>query len=199
MRVGLLRTLLESIPMGPIESDHFEDAVSLLANAWPELDGAGATGMNAEKITTDRVEKLSWDPPVLSFRIERHGATVNGSSRAHVYPWWVDVEDGTAAVGDPTPRQKRPNAPAFDAGQAANEVIRLVVAGAGVSDPRLTWKNGACVKVNLSVLIPDGGPAQTAQGRRKRFRAKFEPLMTQEGWRRVTIGTQFVFERVVEA
>jgi hypothetical protein len=47
----------------------------LLANCWHELEGAGQTAMQARKL--DRAEDVSWNPPVLSFTIERHGMSTD--------------------------------------------------------------------------------------------------------------------------
>jgi hypothetical protein len=43
-----------------------------------------------------RAEELSWNPPILSFTIERHGATARGSSRAELHEWTVNLHEGTA-------------------------------------------------------------------------------------------------------
>jgi hypothetical protein len=34
-----------------------------------------------------RMEEVVWEPPILSFTVERHGGTVQGSSRAS--PGWT--------------------------------------------------------------------------------------------------------------
>src|SRR5215831_20472355 len=76
-----LRSLLEELrnaPPGAIEGHAKYNVMHLLANCWHELEGAGETAMQARKL--DRAEDVSWNPPVLSFTIERHGATVLGSS-----------------------------------------------------------------------------------------------------------------------
>jgi hypothetical protein len=56
--------------------------------------GADETAMEGWKVS--RAEELSWNPPILSFTIERHGATARGSSRAELHEWTVTLHEGTA-------------------------------------------------------------------------------------------------------
>src|SRR5947208_12462125 len=51
--------------------------VRLLQGCWHNLQGSGETRMAAWKL--ERIEQVRWDPPVLSFVVERHGAAVLGS------------------------------------------------------------------------------------------------------------------------
>ncbi len=46
--------------------------------------------MHAGKL--GRMEDVRWEPPVLSFRIERHGAMGVGSTRAELQNWRVDFD-----------------------------------------------------------------------------------------------------------
>jgi hypothetical protein len=52
----------------------------LLATCWDDLVGDDG-GTDGYKLL-NRTEDLAWEPPTLSFCIERHGDTVMGSSRA---------------------------------------------------------------------------------------------------------------------
>jgi hypothetical protein len=72
----------------------------LLAGCWDALSGGTDTNMYAEKLW--RIEQPLWSPPTREFSIERHGQTVNGSSRATVYRWSIDLEKGTARITVPT-------------------------------------------------------------------------------------------------
>jgi hypothetical protein len=72
----------------------------LLAGCWETLKGGSDTNMRAEKLW--RIEEPSWVPPILEFSIERHGQTVNGSSRATVYRWSVNLEMGEARISRAT-------------------------------------------------------------------------------------------------
>jgi hypothetical protein len=63
---------------GPI-SDASE-LETLLKECWYEFEGADDTKMWPSKLT-GRMEDITWDPPILTFKIERHGGTVMGSTR----------------------------------------------------------------------------------------------------------------------
>ena len=53
----------------------------LLSECWNDIDGGDVDSMATFKL--ERMEQLRWNPPDLSFVIERHGAIVAGrSSRA---------------------------------------------------------------------------------------------------------------------
>ena len=71
-----------------------EELVRLLAQVWPSLAGASDEAMAGWKL--DRMEDVSWEPPLLSFRIERHGGTRLGSTRASMQIWTIDLDAGTA-------------------------------------------------------------------------------------------------------
>lgn len=58
-----------------------------------------------------RMEQVRWEPPVLSFIVERHGETVNGSTRAELQHWEVAVENRTARIVKTGQRQLKPMAP----------------------------------------------------------------------------------------
>jgi hypothetical protein len=85
---------LENVPPGPIQGQDKNNVIALLAKCWQDLRGADETSMEGWKL--NRAEKLSWDPPILSFTIERHGQTLDGSGRADLHHWEVDLHQGTA-------------------------------------------------------------------------------------------------------
>ncbi len=88
-----LRDYLDSHPGAPLDVSQVGRLLSL---CWHDLDGSTDTNMRAEKLW--RIEQPSWNPPILEFSIERHGQTVNGSSRATVYRWSVNLEKGEAYI-----------------------------------------------------------------------------------------------------
>lgn len=53
-------------------------------------------------------EDLQWNPPVLNFRIERHGARARGSTRAELQTWEIDVIQATAKIVATGHRQLEP-------------------------------------------------------------------------------------------
>jgi hypothetical protein len=67
---------------------------ALLAGCWHEFAGVDSERMHAGKL--GRMETVRWDPPVLSFMIERHGAMGVGSTRAERQDWSIDLDQKTA-------------------------------------------------------------------------------------------------------
>jgi len=83
---ALLKKHLFALVPGEIaETGH---VAALLAGGWHEFVGAESQRMHAGKL--GRIENVRWEPPVLSFRIERHGAMGVGSTRAELQHWRVD-------------------------------------------------------------------------------------------------------------
>jgi hypothetical protein len=70
------------VALAPGEIADIGKLAALLAGCWHQFEGARAQGMNASKLA--RMEAVRWEPPILSFTIERHGATALGSTRAEV-------------------------------------------------------------------------------------------------------------------
>jgi hypothetical protein len=121
---------LQSIPAGAISGDVHDKVVRLLVNTWPELKGADETSMKSWKVS--RAENLCWNPPFLSFTIERHGAFVLGSKRADLHEWEINMETLTASHQEGRYRQLIPNSPRLD----------LKAIAAGVCEARrrqLSW------------------------------------------------------------
>ena len=135
--------------------------------------------MHAFKII-GRTEELTWEPPNLSFVIERHGGTVCGSSRAELQYWVVNVESGEAGFSTCGWRQIRPMAKRLNVLPLATEVVDLVKARK--EDPRLKWLDHKKVRILTGRIIPDNSPKQTVRGRRKRFAQALDALMKKEGW-----------------
>jgi hypothetical protein len=74
------------------------------------------------------MEAVAWNPPVLTFRIERHGGTVLGSTRAELQHWHVDLERKTASLVKTGRRQLRPMQPRLNVEPLVEEIVRLIVA-----------------------------------------------------------------------
>ena len=69
-----------------------------LEATWPALSGGAALGMQANKLY--RIEDVHWNPPLLTFDIERHPYTTRSLfyGQGRVEHWVVDVLQGTARV-----------------------------------------------------------------------------------------------------
>ena len=84
------RKRLSELPPGHVqEVDKVDEVAALLAGCWQFFSGARAERIHAGKL--QRMEDLQWDPPVLSFTIERHGGMGMGSTRAELRSWRLDL------------------------------------------------------------------------------------------------------------
>lgn len=137
--------------------------------------------MEDGKLTFVRVESVRWLPPELHFAIERHGATVMGSSRAEVQHWLVDVAEATADLRSTSRRQLRRQAHRWDAEKHAHEIVDAAVAGR--RHPALEREATGRVRVVLK-CIPEliEGPKQTVTGRRRKFSHAIGAAFAAAGW-----------------
>jgi hypothetical protein len=190
---------LKNIPGGLIGPKMHEEVMKLLACCWPELKGAAGTSMTAEKL--HRAEDLSWDPPVLTFTIERHGATVLGSTRAELQEWAIDLKRGTARVSSRGYRQLTSRTKSLDVKPIAAMVCDAVKGGR-TSDSELVksgillWKGDNHVSVRHGALIPNEGFQQATAGRRRRFRHEVTQLMRQIGWELIALKQRMEFKKM---
>jgi hypothetical protein len=193
-----LRDALREFPQGPIKSDAFR-IISLLADCWDQLKGGDETSMRGFKL--DRAEQLSWDPPLLSFTIERHGATVLGSTRAELQDWTVDLESLTISHTEGRYRQLTPAKPELDVKPIAQRVCDAVQQGPGsgcelVNKGMVVWQSPYRVTIKQGMLIPNDGFKQTIEGRRRRFRDELIERMDAVGWKLQSVGRFMVFCRM---
>lgn len=138
-----------------------------------------------------RLENLVWDPPILSFEMERHGGTVLGSSRADVQAWTVNLDTlcvSSCIVGH---HQLRPMDKRLDTASLASEIAALIENK--TTDSRLTWLASTRVRVSIRDTIPETN-FKTIQSRRKRFRSQLADLLKQGGWYPVTGTTPNTYE-----
>jgi hypothetical protein len=173
-----LQSLLDDCRPGLVPDP--EPIVAGLANCWDSLTGDDE-GMTAWKL--DRAEDLAWQPPALSFLIERHGGTVMGSVWAEVQRWRVDLDSGTAhCQRDYGKRLVGIRQPRLNVIPLAEEVVGKVVARE--DDPRLHWLDGKSrVCVLVGKIIPERSCCrETLTARRKRLRSALLEKMTAAGW-----------------
>ena len=86
----------KSRPPGPIESA--SEVESLLAEEWNSLLCNSDDHKTFSEKLYGRMEKVKWDPSFLRFVLERHGGTVNGSTRADLHYWVVNVDERTRGI-----------------------------------------------------------------------------------------------------
>lgn len=154
---------LGTLRAGPVED--VRSLVVYLADAWPRLHGSSYGGMRAEKLY--RLESPAWEPPVLSFQIERHGGTVMGSTRAEVQHWAVHTETSSAELVRNTRRQLHSMATRWNADSLAAELAEAI--RNGKDHAKLSWRKKGTVALTGN-SVPDGFK-QTVAGRKKRLKA----------------------------
>ena len=157
--------------------------IALLTGCWHELHGGAVEGMKTSKLA--RMENVRWDPPILSFQLERHGALALGSTRAELQVWSVDLYTNRATCAKSRSyRQLGPRAERVGAEPIASEIAEAITAGR--DDHRLKWGRDGTVRVVLTKVFPYGsGYMQTIAGRRKRLRETLTRLLAERGWREV--------------
>jgi hypothetical protein len=186
-----LQSYLAPCSNGELPFGKTRDIERLLFECWHEfvIESEDA-GMEAYKLL-NRTEDMTWASPMLTFSIERHGATVGGSVYAHIYQWAIDVERGTASMDRfPTRRQVGDLDKPLKVKPLAQEIADLILNGK--EDSRLAWKNETKVRLLITKIIPTTNE-QTTSGRRKRFRSALAEALQPHGWRMSTINT---FERL---
>lgn len=167
-----LKQFLETRAPGPINTEDKARLEELLFRAWPMLPGADEGGMEARKLA-GRTEIPGWNPPVLSFRIERHPGTVHGSTRGELQFWEVNVHQPQAHIARTTPKQLRKMSPRLDVVPIAQDISSAICGN--VEHKHLKWlEAGKRVRViDMATLIPANNQ-QTASSRRRRFREKLD-------------------------
>src|SRR5689334_18312593 len=118
--VASLRLVLHKILSGSITGEQESEVVKALEAAWTSLPGHDDQSTDSSKI--HRAENLRWESPVLKFILERHGATVNGSSRAELHHWRVNLDACHAKIIKRGRRQLEPMARPLKAGPIAEKV-----------------------------------------------------------------------------
>jgi hypothetical protein len=150
----------------------------LLAECWDALDGSADTNMRAQKLW--RIEQPLWNPPTFEFSIERHGETVNGSSRATVYRWSVDLEKGTARIIDEKRRQVYQMDKRLDVKPIAESLADAIIGGK--EDGRIVVNKDGSVRLKIGEIIPETN-SQTTSARRTRLRNQLSKNLAPHGWK----------------
>ncbi len=139
-----LKEYLYSIPHGEISDTG--QLVKLLAGSWCDLAGDDG-GMKGYKLHK-RMEQVTWNPPNLTFVIERHGGIVVGSTRAELQHWTVNIDEMKAYAGNTGYRQTYARKPPLNVKPIAEEIAALIINGK--QDDRLKWNGDGHVRVLIS-------------------------------------------------
>lgn len=190
--VGALAVFLSATPSGPVADVRGLEA--RLAAAWSELGAEHLEATSADKFT-GRIEDPVWAPPVLAFVLERHGGFVNGSTRAELHHWEVDLDNRAANLTKKGFRQRRPVDKRLDVVALASGIVEQVKHA--VVDDTLEWsREGRRVRIKIGEVVPNTN-TQTTAARRTRFASALEPMLRKEGWALVPGSRPHTYERVV--
>jgi len=185
------RKTMEGVPAGMVPTDRAGGIESLLLRFWGCFTGTAQGGMTADKVLT-RTERMQWQPPTLSFDIERHGGTVMGSVYAEIQTWTFDLSNGRASVALGQRRLLRRRASPLNTAGLAEKIASLIQSH--TDDTRLVWQSSDRVLLDIGSIIPFTNQ-QTTAGRRKRFIAELATRLALCGWRKIPKGSRHVFER----
>ncbi len=142
------------------------EVMDLLSDCFDQFEGSDFGSMKNRKLS--RIEDLSWDKPILQFRIERHGTIVLGSTRGEMHTWYYNFEDSTAEMTESGFRQLEKRSPNFDAKLKAREIVEIIKKGK--KEDYLEWETDNIVVVTLSKVIPrSSGFKRTVEDRLKRL------------------------------
>jgi hypothetical protein len=178
-----LAEYLAGLPRGPIQ--YPGPVMRLLAEAWDDMKGSGDGGMKSDKIL-GRCEELLWESQHLTFKIERHGATVYGSSRAELQHWCVNPITKDAYIAKRGHRQLYTMSKRLDVYALAQDVAKEILAHA--DSDHLKWYPDGRVKVVVGKVIPETC-ARTTVSRRARYRQALIALLKALGWDEVALHT----------
>ncbi len=180
-----LRSHLAKLPPGAVLD--VKGVADLLSDSWASLNGGDATNMRADKLR--RIEQPEWQPPILEFTIERHGQTVNGSSRATAYRWRVNVQEGTAEIAGEKRRQLYATDARLDVKPIAEAVADAIINGR--NDARFSIGKDGTARLMIAEIIPATNK-QTTSARRSRFRKHLGEILAPHGWKELRVN---VFHR----
>jgi hypothetical protein len=180
-----LRSLMNQYPQGSI--NYTPEVEHVLASCWDLLDGSADGGMQGNKLK-GRMESAVWNPPILEFDLERHGATVNGSIFAGVQHWAINVETGEASLEGERQRQVGTKDKRLKLDPLVDEINAAILEHS--RDPRLKWNGDQKVRILIESVIPATNP-QTTSARRKRFWNALEERVKPSGWIRLSNRSSF--------
>jgi len=188
--------VLKRTPKGELTKDVRDRVIPLLRERWGDFSGSAETSMEAWKL--DRAEEFQWDPPLLSFTMERHGASVLGSTRAELQRWELNLETWTANCLPSGHRQLQPASPKFDIKPIASRVCEVVLQGREANSdlPKgvVVWKGDDEVWIYPRKLIP-GEIRQTITNRRRRFQNALTDMLKPYGWKLATVSRAMIFRK----
>jgi hypothetical protein len=124
---------------------------------------------------------VKWQSPNLLFTLERHGGTVNGSSRASLHHWQVDTNNWIACIIKKGHRQLKKQAKKVYAKQKCIEILDIITQ---LKDHIwIKWApDHTQARLFITYVVPDDGKQRTISGRRKRIKEELPKYLEPEGW-----------------
>lgn len=177
--VDRLRAHLTTIQAGELADS--ADVERLLAASWDEF-ASDDGDMEGYKLL-GRMDDATWQPPTLTFTIERHGGTVMGSTRAELQHWEVNVELKTAVIVKCGHRQLKPMAERIYIKPLVENILAAIRNGRG--NELVKKHDDGTFSLNTTLIFPKGSAVKmTLEGRRKRLREAVASVLLKEGWKR---------------
>ncbi len=177
-----LRNYLASLPTGPIAApSHLK---RLLASCWNDFEGSHQENMKADKLGNRQMEEVEWEPPILSFTIERYRVTLLGSAQTERHRWEVNVGTKEAICYNPGFRRIQPRQPPRNVAPIVKEVVRLI--RSHQETEWLKWNKDGSVRVVIGKVFPVfPNLNKHLIWQRERFRTKVEESLTTAGWMKI--------------
>jgi hypothetical protein len=174
--MNALREVLKTIPPGPL--NYNSAVVGALVAAWDSISDSDVQSTHREKLY--RLEQLHWSPPILTFILERHGGTVNGSSRAALHRWSIDVSNAVATCDPNSYRQ------IYATDRRLNTMILAKkIAFRIIRQKNSRWLKWSADRLTVRVLLRKFISAynkQTLGNRYARFRHDLVTILETKGW-----------------
>ena len=170
----------------------------ILGDCWHLLTGDEG-GMTGRKLLY-RTEDMCWNPPLLTFKIERHGGASLGSTRAEMQSWTVDIKEATATYDRrSTYRQLVPNSPRLDVVPLAEKAVAMILTNQDADC--LKWsKDRGRVTIRTGKIIPAEETAkETLIGRRRRLAKQLQERLEGAGWQLVEGTSPHTYEKAANA
>jgi hypothetical protein len=151
--IKALKAFLADLPTGPVQENR--RVIEMLSPFWVSLVGSSEASMATYKL--NRAENLHWEPPLLKFTIERHGAASLGSSRAELQEWTINLDEQTASYTLLGYRQLRPNAPRLKVEPIVASIIEAIRSGKSLDNGAIIRDCDDQIRIRQGILTQTMG------------------------------------------
>ena len=177
-----LRNFLASLPPGSIAAPSRLERI--LASSCHDFEYSTQENMKAGELKNREMEEVEWNPPTLSFTIQRYRVTLLGSATSERQRWAVNVDTKEALCYNAGSGQTTPSQPPLNVEPIAEEVVRLVKNHQKTE--WLKWQNDGSVHVVMGKVLPvSTNLNKHLSQKRERFLAKVDESLTTAGWMKI--------------